>query len=141
MTVNIQPLGMILGPLLTALGKTMRSKLKEEGINYSMEHLYILRIVRECKESVVQQDLAEFLGKDKSYILRIVDILERDELIRRIVDVNDRRRNILEVTYKGNQLLNRFYEHEMKLSELAYKDISDADIDTFFSVVAKMKLM
>ena len=102
MASNIKPLGLTLGPLLNMIGKAMRVLLKEKGISYSLEQLYILTVVRDSEEVVVQQDLAETLGKDKSFILRIVDSLENDGLIRRIVDSNDRRRNILEVTYLGN---------------------------------------
>ena len=104
-----------------------------------LEQLYILTVVRDSEEVVVQQDLAETLGKDKSFILRIVDSLENDGLIRRIVDSNDRRRNILEVTYLGNQLVNRFYEIEWKVTEVFFKGISEEEIDAYYSVIAKIR--
>ena len=139
MASNIKPLGLTLGPLLSMIGKAMRVLLKEKGISYSLEQLYILTVVRDSEEVVVQQDLAETLGKDKSFILRIVDSLENDGLIRRIVDSNDRRRNILEVTYLGNQLVNRFYEIEWKVTEVFFKGISEEEIDAYYSVIAKIR--
>ncbi|MBP8790833.1 MAG: MarR family transcriptional regulator [Breznakibacter sp.] len=139
MASNIKPLGLTLGPLLNMIGKAMRVLLKEKGISYSLEQLYILTVVRDSEEVVVQQDLAETLGKDKSFILRIVDSLENDGLIRRIVDSNDRRRNILEVTYLGNQLVNRFYEIEWKVTEVFFKGISEEEIDAYYSVIAKIR--
>ena len=139
MASNIKPLGLTLGPLLNMIGKAMRVLLKEKGISYSLEQLYILTVVRDSEEVVVQQDLAETLGKDKSFILRIVDSLENDGLIRRIVDSNDRRRNILEVTYLGNQLVNRFYEIEWKVTEVFFKGISEEEIDAYYRVIAKIR--
>lgn len=139
MASNIKPLGLTLGPLLSMIGKAMRVLLKEKGISYSLEQLYILTVVRDSEEVVVQQDLAETLGKDKSFILRIVDSLENDGLIRRIVDSNDRRRNILEVTYLGNQLVNRFYEIEWKVTEVFFNGISEEEIDAYYRVIAKIR--
>lgn len=138
MVSRIKPIGISLGPMLSVLGKAMRLILKQEGVPYSLEQLYTLNIVRNCKDIVVQQDLVEKLGKDKSVILRIVDSLEKEELIRRIVDVNDRRRNILEITYLGNQLLNKFQEVEIRVSEVLMKDITGEEIKVFYDVIEKM---
>lgn len=130
---------MTLGPMLNMFGKSMRTIFKQEGITYTLEQMFILRVVRDCKETVVQQDLAEQFGKDKSSILRIVDSLEKEALIRRIVDPNDRRRNILEITYLGNQLTNRFYEIEMRVSEVLLRNIDEADLTAFYDVIAKIR--
>lgn len=138
MVSRIKPIGISLGPMLSVLGKAMRLILKQEGVPYSLEQLYTLNIVRNCKDIVVQQDLVEKLGKDKSVILRIVDSLEKEELIRRIVDVNDRRRNILEITYLGNRLLNKFHEVEVRVSEILLKDITGEEIKVFYDVIEKM---
>lgn len=139
MATNIKPLGVTLGPMLAAITRPIKAILKQEEIPYSIEHLVLLKITRECKDSVVQQDLAEKMGKDKSMILRIVDILEKDGLLRRIVDPNDRRRNILEVTYLGNQFINRFQEIELMISTELLKNLTDEEIESFFSVVEKIK--
>lgn len=138
MVSRIKPIGISLGPMLSVLGKAMRLILKQEGVPYSLEQLYTLNIVRNCKDIVVQQDLVEKLGKDKSVILRLVDSLEKEELIRRIVDVNDRRRNILEITYLGNRLLNKFHEVEIRVSEVLMKDITGEEIKVFYDVIEKM---
>jgi MarR family transcriptional regulator for hemolysin len=140
MIPTVKPIGIAIGPVLNILGRTMRLILKQEGVSYSLEQLYILSMVRDRKDTVVQQDLAERLGKDKSVILRIVDSLEKEKLIRRIVDSNDRRRNILEVTYLGNQLMNKFQEIELKVSEALIKDISEEEINNFYNVVSKMRI-
>ena len=130
---------MTLGPMLNFFGKTLRNSLKQENLFYSLEHIFVLKMVLDCDSVVVQQDLAEKLGKDKSFILRLVDSLEKDCLIRRIVDPNDRRRNILEVTYLGNQLLHKFYEIELKVSEALWKDLSHEEMDVFNNVLTKLK--
>ncbi len=117
----------------------MRNILKQEEIPYTLEQLYLLRMVRDCKATLVKQDLAEMFGKDKSYILRMVDLLEKDQLIRRIVDSSDRRRNILEVTYMGNQLVNQIQEFEIQVSERLLRDISNEEMDVFYEVISKIR--
>lgn len=136
---QIKPLGITFGSIKGVLVKPIKLRLKSSGINNPLEQLIILRIVRYCSHSMVQQDIAELLGKNKSVIFRMVDALEREGLIRRISDIHDRRRNILEVTEEGNILIDRFYEMELKVSEELLKGVSDADADTFFKVIDQIR--
>lgn len=138
--MNIQPLGIALGSMKRIIARPIKARLKENGINYPLEHLIILRIVKYCKHSMVQQDIAELLGKNKSVILRMVDALEKDGFICRIIDPNDRRRNILEVTEKGNKLIEQVYDIEMKVTEELLKGLSDNDIDSFYNVLAQIRI-
>lgn len=98
-------LGYTLGPMFSAFTRPLKIRIKQEGIPYALEHLVLLKTINETKDSVAQQDIAEKMCKDKSVIFRIVDILEKDGLLRRQVDPCDRRRNILEVTDAGNLLI------------------------------------
>ena len=119
--------------------KPMELKLKQEGITHSMDQLIMLMIVRHKCEVIVQQDLVDIMGKDKSVILRMVDVLENDALLRRVVDANDRRRNFLEVTEKGISLTNQMHEIEVIVSKELLQGISDADIEVFHSVIDRIR--
>jgi len=95
--------------------------------------------IYEKKEEVIQKDMAEVLGKDQSSILRIVDSLEKKELIRRVVDNDDRRKNFLMVTKKGDHVIEQYLKIESQLDNKLLDGLSKSDIDTFYKVTDHIK--
>lgn len=126
--------------MLTAFARPLKFKIKQLGLPYSFEHLVLLKIIKDKKDTLAQQDIAERLGKDKSVIMRIVDILEKDNLLIRKVDPNDRRRNILEVTPEGDMLIKNLLDIEVEISGKLMQDIPDDEIAVFLKVIAQLKL-
>ena len=90
-------------------------------------------------EDVIQQDMADIMGKDKSAIYRVIDSLEEKELVRRVVDKNDRRKNFLMVTKKGEAVIEQYLEIEYKLINELEEGLSETDIETFYRVVNNIK--
>lgn len=119
--------------------KPMELRMKQDGITHSMDQMVLLLIVRYSCELIVQQDMVDIMGKDKSVILRMVDVLENDGLLRRVVDAKDRRRNNLDLTKKGVLLTDRVLEIETIVSEELLQGVSDADIEAFHRVVNRIR--
>ena len=119
--------------------KPIEARMKQEGITYSMDQIIVLMIVRHKPGFIVQQDLVDIMGKDKSVILRMVDVMEGDGLLKRVVDVHDRRRNNLELTVKGFLLLDKIFEIEDQVSKELLQGISKEDLDIFYSVVNRIQ--
>lgn len=59
---------------------------KQTGLKLTMPQFVLLFKISEEKEEVTLKDMAEKLGKDKSAILRMIDLLEKKELVRRAVE-------------------------------------------------------
>ena len=108
---------------------------KQTDVKLTMPQVVLLFKISEEKEEVTLKDMAEKLGKDKSAILRMIDLLEKKELVRRVVDQNDRRKNQLLVTKKGERLIAEFREVELELNCKLMEGLSDADLLTFYKVV------
>jgi len=108
---------------------------KQTDVKLTMPQVVLLFKISEEKEEVTLKDMAEKLGKDKSAILRMIDLLEKKELVRRVVDQNDRRKNQLLVTKKGERLIAEFREVELELNCKLMEGLSDADMLTFYKVV------
>jgi DNA-binding MarR family transcriptional regulator len=63
---------------------------------------------------------AERLGLKHNSAVELVDRSEREGLLERIADLDDRRRTILRVTRKGRQVLGRLAgDHARELNEMA----------------------
>jgi DNA-binding MarR family transcriptional regulator len=139
MTLQIKPMGATLAPLRWAIVNPIKARLKEQGINSPFEQLIILKVIRDHNNSLVQQDIAEMMGKDKSVILRMVDGLQKDGLIHRVVDSNDRRRNILELSEAGNCLVDRFMEIEKQVSIDLMEGVTANELSAFYKVIDQIK--
>ncbi|MCL1942021.1 MAG: MarR family transcriptional regulator [Candidatus Azobacteroides sp.] len=83
------------------------------------------------RPDIIQQEIAETLKKDKSAVLRLIDNLEKQGLVRRVVSANDRRRNIINITENGKKLVTEIDHKLQKLSALFFNDLDSADIEIF----------
>ena len=57
-----------------------------------------------CKDGQRQQDLADVVHKDKTSITRLIDSMEKHDLVVRIPDRMDRRQKLIYLTDKGKRL-------------------------------------
>jgi MarR family transcriptional regulator, transcriptional regulator for hemolysin len=139
MTLQIKPMGATLAPLRWAIVNPIKARLKLHGITYPFEQLIILKVIKDHNSSLVQQEIAEMMGKDKSVILRMVDAMQKESLIHRVVDINDRRRNILALTDKGNLLIGRFIEIEKQVSVDLMDGVTEDELNSFYKVIEQIK--
>ena len=99
------------------------------------EQTALLFILFHHKEDLTQTDIADFTGKDKSTILRITDVLEEKDLVRRVMDKSDRRKYHLMITKKGQSIFEKHMEiMDEVISELEY-GVSEKDLQTFAKVI------
>lgn len=139
MKENNRRLGFKLGPMLGAFGRIVKTRIKQEGMAYTLEHLVLLKKISDTSDVLVQQDIAEWMAKDKSVILRFVDVLEKGGLLIRRTDPQDRRRNILEVTPSGEEVIHQLSEIESEISATLLQDIPEEEVAIFFKVTDLIK--
>lgn len=77
---------------------------------------------------VTQKELAALVGIDGSSLVRLLDILCRQELVERRVDENDNRARLIFLTPKGEQRVTEIRRELAKGEEDMLADISDADL-------------
>jgi MarR family transcriptional regulator, transcriptional regulator for hemolysin len=130
------PLGMVVVKMLKPMFCVLEMRAsRQTDLKLTMAQFVLLFTISEEKEEVILKDMAEKLGKDKSSILRMIDLLEKKELLRRAVDQNDRRKNQLLVTKKGERLIAEFRNVELELNCELLEGLSDTDMQTFYKVV------
>lgn len=139
-TSNV-PLGMVVVGMLKAMFRVLEIRANEQtGIKLTMGQFGLLFAINEEKNEVILRDIAEKMGKDKSSILRMIDILQKKDLVCRVVDQNDRRKNKLLVTGKGEQLIADYRKIELKLNDELQGGLSIDDMKTFYKVVDHLKI-
>ncbi|MGN6628467.1 MAG: MarR family winged helix-turn-helix transcriptional regulator, partial [Candidatus Nitrosocosmicus sp.] len=78
------------------------------------------------------------LGLEGPTIIPIIDKLEKDEFVKRIVDKNDRRNNQIFLTEKTVSILDSIINCGLNIKEISIKNISEQDISITKETLEKM---
>lgn len=135
-----EPLGLTVIRMLRPMFQALEKRAAEQtDIKLTTAQFGLLFTIKQEKEEVILKDIAAKMGKDKSAILRMVDALEKKELLRRAVDLKDKRKNQLIITKKGDRIISEFYEMELTLSKELLLGLTDDDLNSFYKVVNQIK--
>lgn len=83
-----------------------------------------------AKDGIRQQDLADALIRNKSSINKMLVALEKDGLIKRVMDENDRRQNRIFLTRKGNAFKSYVTKRASLGEKIATAGLSAKDVET-----------
>jgi MarR family transcriptional regulator for hemolysin len=134
------PLGMVVGRMMHELFRVLRKYSAETSeTKLTGEQFGLLHVINLKKDTYVQQDLANLMGKDKSAILRLIDQLEEKKLLVRVVDSTDRRKNCLHVTDFGKEVIQEYIDMEAQISQQLTTGITPEEMETFYRVIAVIK--
>jgi DNA-binding MarR family transcriptional regulator len=89
--------------LLKFFNEAVVKRLANSGVTLSSLQYSILQMLQ--NETLTISTISQRLGMDPSYIMRIIDVLEQKGLAVRGVDPHDRRRNPIQITEKGLELV------------------------------------
>ena len=124
--------------LNSRIKKCFFDKLQENGINITPEQFLVLDILWD-KQPMSQQNIADLIQKDKNSITKIIDSLEKKNLVKRIVDKNDRRINQIELTEEAIALEKITTKVAIDFMNDAVKGIDSQDLDSFVNVMRQLK--
>nr|WP_191296997.1 MarR family transcriptional regulator [Paenibacillus sp. PL91] len=90
-------------------------------------------------DGITHKDLAQRTDKDPANITRLVDQLERKELVRRVANPGDRRSQLLYLTENGRTNAHALAPIEADFVTQMLANISKEEIQAFKSFMAKIK--
>lgn len=131
-------LGTTIGKLRNKLHRLMKQRYAAEAnIKLTVEEFILLTMIR-AKTDQILQNIAIATGKNKSVVMRMIDSLEKKGLVKRTVNPEDRRENLLSTTDMGEQVVAEYHKIEKKLSYELLKGIPDEQVEVFFEVVEEI---
>jgi MarR family transcriptional regulator, transcriptional regulator for hemolysin len=135
-----KPLGMVIGKMMKEVFSVLKKRVGEQNeVKLTISQFHFMRAISMENDEVIQKDMAEIMGKDKSAILRMIDCLEKKELVRRVVDLNDRRKNRLMVSKKGERALEQFKIVEIELTNELMEGIDISEVEAFHRVIEHIR--
>lgn len=138
--INIEernkPLGMVISKTLDCLIKHVKVRLAAEtGIKLTFDQSVLLFSIYNHGVDIIQQDMAQFMGKDKSAILRMINSLEEKEMIKRSADQYDKRKNQILITEKGEQTIKEFLRIELEINREVLTGLTENEINVFYKAL------
>ena len=134
----IKEIAVYVNILNSRIKKCFIDRLQQNGINVTPEQYLVLDILWE-RQSLSQQNIADIIQKDKNSVTKIIDSLEKKNLVNRVVDKKDRRINKIELTQEGLALEKITTEVAINFMNDTVKDIDNQDLDKFVEVMLKLK--
>ena len=130
-------MGMLINSAHRAMTKRFVQNAMKSGLDISLDQWMVLGPIWQL-ESASQKELGEITLKDKTNITRLVDILEKKNLVVRVEDQIDHRIKRVILTNAGKQLFFDVLPIMEKTREEVRKNISDQDIETFKKVLSSI---
>ena len=130
-------IGMLLSQVDRLCTKKFGQNAQNAGINISQDQWLVLGPVWKT-EGISQKDIAEYCGKDKTSVTKIIDTLEKKNFLVRFPDQIDQRVKRVVLSNKGKKLMNDVMPViEQTRNELRV-GISDREIDMLKSILGKI---
>ncbi|MBU2925993.1 MarR family transcriptional regulator [Colwellia sp. 4_MG-2023] len=119
--------------LVHAVRNNMKQEIKLLSIDLAPMHLKSLKVIS-IIDNCTGQKLADFMGRDKAQINRLIKELVSQELITKIDNENDKRSHLLKLSIKGDKIIELFKIAEKRVFNKMANDISPEKIDDFIQL-------
>ncbi len=130
--------GRILGVAHTAMFRYLSKLMKEQNLPITPEQFSVLSYLWQ-KDGLQQSELANCTNRNRANVTRVVDILEREGIVERRDDENDRRVFRIFLTAKGKSLRDATASCARQTIEDALNGLSKEEIDTCTRVLLKIR--
>ena len=131
------PLGRLVGMISRSRYNYLNSKFRNLNINPN-QLSFLIEI--KCRKNINQHDLSINCSIDKGAVARALRKLEEQGLVKREVDENNRRQNMLSLTEKGHETLEQAMIILDNWEKEVYKDITAEEKEITHDVLKKISL-
>ena len=125
--------------LLKRVGFAVKEQLVEafEPTGLGMYHHAVLALLHE-EPRETQATIADALGLDRSHLVGVLDELEEKGLVERRRDPDDRRRQMVNLTAKGEQALSRLRALAKEVDDAFLEPLSASERKTLRTLLARL---
>ncbi|MGF7214824.1 MarR family transcriptional repressor of mepA [Spirosoma lacussanchae] len=121
------------------MARRANRELARLGFTIQIEQFPVLFVVYFAGEELLsQQEIANFLQKDKSGIQRSVRTLERDGYLRVVPDSDDRRKNMIRLTPVGKMVIEQALKTTETIDHEVMSQLTADERDSFLKTVMKI---
>ena len=130
-------LGMLIGQVHRLSTKRFVQNSHMHGLEISLDQWLVLGPIWK-HDGISQKDIAEYCGKDKTSITKIIDTLEKKNLVVRVTDQLDHRVKRVVLSQKGSQLFLSALPVMAQTRDELRSGISDKEIEALKTILNKI---
>ncbi len=116
----------------TALGKFL------SGHGITRNQLRTLMLLQEYADGLSCKDIGEHLGLQKTNVAFFVKKLEKDKLVTRTTNQEDKRFAVISLSDTGKQILKKIVNARYFIEEQAFANFSETDLLQFAAYLKKL---
>src|ERR1019366_1743509 len=132
---DLMPLGKAMALITKNYYGALSKRIEYIGID---RHVTTLVIINATKEKCTQQYLSDTLNCDKVTMVRVLDYLVDKGMISRVINVNDRRERIIQLTNKAKKLMPKIQKEITDLNKIALKNFTEKEKVLFKKFIEMM---
>ncbi|MFH1052239.1 MAG: MarR family winged helix-turn-helix transcriptional regulator [bacterium] len=129
--------GTAIGRTLRVFKNTMQKHFEDAGFKLSVEQWLILLLLK-MQDGRTQQELCNAAVKEKTTVTRLIDALEKKQMLLRVKDKNDRRNNLIYITDTGRQAEEILTPIAFTINEKAVKGFKKDEIAHLLDMLNRM---
>ncbi|MBI5325668.1 MAG: MarR family transcriptional regulator [Ignavibacteriae bacterium] len=135
--ILFKELGFLIGHTGRALKNSITKAFAKNGYEITVEQWGILMFLW-TKDGITQQALSSSIAKEKTTVVRLIDKMEKRNMIKRIQDKEDRRNNLIYLTDEGKSLREKLVPIAIYELKKALKNLSELEIDNLTLLLKKV---
>lgn len=112
----------------------LQKQLTEAGFDLTVDQWVLIDHIKR-QPGISQNELAELTFKDPPTVTRIVDLLEKKELVERAPAAGDRRKFNLFLTLKGDKIYQRAFPIVAEIRRKGWGDLEESDYQHFVRIM------
>jgi DNA-binding MarR family transcriptional regulator len=139
-STQYRPLSTGLGYLIRTTHKVMSRRLATELARHGVafkQYFYLRALLEE--DRISQIELSERVGMNRATVTSVIDTMEREGLVRRVADPNDRRVYLIALTPKGRKLRAPIMETIASIQAAASTGLSARELAEFRRIAEHMQ--
>lgn len=94
-----------------------------------------IMVLMAANEDSSQADLSQASGMPASYIVKIVDVLEEKGLVLRVRSRNDRRKNLMQLTDKGQEIMKALFADVKEIESPIRDELDGKELVAFIDYI------
>ncbi len=118
------------------LSRRLAAELAQRGIPFK-QYFYLRALLEE--DNISQMELSERVGMNRATVTSVLDTMEREGLVRRVVDAHDRRVYRVVLTAKGRKLRGAVMETIDSVQAAVCEGLSARELAQFRRIAEKMQ--
>lgn len=113
--------------------------LHQNELSITKQQWLLLKILNQHNKGMVQNDLAFITNRNKASLTRLINVMEKNNLVKRIPSKNDFRKNLIHLTTQGKQLYHECNPILLKSIKKIQENISQKELDVFIKTIKKIQ--